>query len=86
MTDWRSKNVCPGCGGEPEPGFIEQPNNGPIVACPYCNADWDSDSARRQREYDAAEEQRARGTAPPQDSGNPDDGRPRRSGSSAAGD
>lgn len=29
---------CPHClGAGPEPGWIEQDNNGPIVACPICN-------------------------------------------------
>jgi hypothetical protein len=28
---------CPGCRGEPEPGWIEMPNNGPIVPCWLCN-------------------------------------------------
>lgn len=33
---------CPHCNGEPAwvgAGWIEQPNNGPIVACPLCNDD-----------------------------------------------
>jgi len=33
-------------------------NNGPIVACPFCNAEYDTPKARRQREYDQAEYQR----------------------------
>ena len=28
---------CEYCEGEPEPGWIEMPNNGPIVECPFCN-------------------------------------------------
>lgn len=28
---------CPACKGEPEPGWIETPNNGPIVPCWLCN-------------------------------------------------
>lgn len=30
-------NSCYCCHGEPEPGWIEMPNNGPIVPCPICN-------------------------------------------------
>ena len=28
---------CKYCEGEPEPGWIEMDNNGPIVRCPVCN-------------------------------------------------
>lgn len=30
---------CQYCAGEPEPHWIEMPNNGPIVPCPVCNPD-----------------------------------------------
>jgi len=30
-------NPCTYCDGEPEPGYIEMPNNGPTVRCPVCN-------------------------------------------------
>lgn len=53
---------CAGCG--PQPGFIEQDNNGPIVACPVCNPDYDSPVRRREREYDAALAQRERASLP----------------------
>lgn len=46
--------MCSYCAGEPEPGWIEMPDNGPIVSCPICNTTTD-----RQREYDAALAQRA---------------------------
>ena len=39
MSDFeRSRRVrrCEYCAGEPEPGRIETPNNGPIVECPIC--------------------------------------------------
>lgn len=29
--------TCQCCKNEPEPGFIEMPNNGPIVPCWVCN-------------------------------------------------
>lgn len=29
--------ACRYCEGEPDPGWIEMPNNGPIVPCPVCN-------------------------------------------------
>lgn len=35
------KAGCHYCAGEPEPGFIEMPNNGPIVHCPICNPEPD---------------------------------------------
>ena len=28
---------------DPEPGWIEMDNNGPIVSCPICNKDGDND-------------------------------------------
>lgn len=28
---------CDFCKGEPEPGWIETTDNGPIVPCPICN-------------------------------------------------
>lgn len=31
--------ACRNCDGEPEPGWIETLNNGPIVPCPICNPD-----------------------------------------------
>ena len=31
------KPPCKYCEGEPEPGWIETDNNGPIVRCPICN-------------------------------------------------
>ena len=51
---------CPYCHGGPEPGFLETCNNGPIVSCPMCNFEYDSPKAKRQREFDAAEAQRAK--------------------------
>lgn len=51
---------CDHCKGEREPGFIEMRNNGPIVACPVCNGDYDSPSQVREREFEAAEAQRRR--------------------------
>jgi len=50
---------CLYCKGEPEPGFIETLNNGPIVACPLCNKDYDTPQRRREREYEAAMAQMA---------------------------
>lgn len=47
---------CDGAG--PSRGFIWTDNNGPIVACPVCNAEYDTPRARREREYEAAEYQR----------------------------
>lgn len=32
-----TKAVCRYCEGEPELGWIETDNNGPIVRCPICN-------------------------------------------------
>lgn len=40
MTTER-KAGCHYCAGEPEPGFIEMPNNGPLVHCPVCNPEPD---------------------------------------------
>lgn len=34
--------ACPACKGEPESGFIEMVNNGPIVPCRTCNSDPES--------------------------------------------
>ena len=46
---------CEHCKGEPESGWIEQPNNGPIVPCPVCNPmtekDIAWDMAERQRDF-----------------------------------
>ena len=39
---------CHGIG--PEPGWIEQDNNGPIVACPVCNPDGEKERAWRMAE------------------------------------
>lgn len=53
--------TCSYCHGHgPSHGFLWTDNNGPIVACPVCNSEYDSTEALRQREYDAAEHQRAR--------------------------
>ena len=30
---------CEYCANEPEPGWMETSNNGPIVPCPLCNFD-----------------------------------------------
>lgn len=30
---------CPACAGEPEPGWIETDDNGPIVPCGLCTPD-----------------------------------------------
>ena len=51
------------CEGEPEPGWIETGNNGPIVCCPICNPDGEEKAARRRRdwEYDQALAQKAKG-------------------------
>lgn len=38
----------------PEHGFLWTDNNGPVVACPVCNAAYDTDRARRKREFEAA--------------------------------
>jgi uncharacterized OB-fold protein len=40
---------CYYCKGEPEAGWIEIPNNGPIVPCPVCNP-----KTQREIEYDRA--------------------------------
>jgi hypothetical protein len=45
----QSKLECQHCKGEPEAGWIETPNNGPIVPCPFCNA-----ASQREIEYDRA--------------------------------
>lgn len=48
---------CSYCEGQgPGPGVLWTDNNGPIVDCPMCNDN--SPSARRQREFEAAERQR----------------------------
>lgn len=39
---------CSYCENEPEPGYIEIDNNGPIVPCPMCNPERD--------DYDRAEQ------------------------------
>jgi hypothetical protein len=44
------ENKCPHCKGEPEPGWIEMPDNGPIVPCPLCNPLDEYDLAERQRD------------------------------------
>jgi hypothetical protein len=54
LEEERDVSECPYCKGEPEPGFIETSNNGPIVACPWCNKDYDTPQRRREREYEAA--------------------------------
>jgi hypothetical protein len=46
---------CRGCSDEP--GFIETDNNGPIVACPFCNREYDTPQKRREREFEAAQAQ-----------------------------
>jgi hypothetical protein len=33
------RKPCAYCEDEPEPGWIEMPNNGPVVPCPMCNRD-----------------------------------------------
>jgi hypothetical protein len=51
--------VCKYCEDQgPSRGFLWTDNNGPVVACPICNSEYDTPKARRQREYDAAEYQR----------------------------
>lgn len=47
------RTTCFYCKGEPETGWIETGNNGPIVPCPVCNPKTD-----REIEYDRAERQR----------------------------
>lgn len=46
---------CFYCASEPEPGWIETPDNGPIVRCPFCNPEPD--------DYTKAEQQRDMGAA-----------------------
>lgn len=46
--------TCFYCKGEPETGWIETDNNGPIVPCPVCNPKTD-----REIEYDRAEAARS---------------------------
>jgi hypothetical protein len=55
MIDMRTmtKPVCKFCEGEPEPGWIETDNNGPIRCCPVCNPSGDDD-----RKWELAEAQR----------------------------
>lgn len=36
MTQKNSGKVCFYCANEPEPGWFETDNNGPIVRCPLC--------------------------------------------------
>lgn len=60
MTQTANLGRCPCCKGEPEPGYIETGNNGPIVPCPMCNAEDDYDRAERQRLNKFAAENRAR--------------------------
>ncbi len=45
--------ACEYCKGEPVPGMIEMPNNGPTVYCPVCNPD-----GEREEEWLLAELQR----------------------------
>lgn len=45
---------CFYCEGEPKPGWIEVPNNGPITPCPACNP-----ITNREIEYERALVQRA---------------------------
>jgi hypothetical protein len=40
---------CDHCKGEPEPGYIELLNNGPVVPCPFCNP-----KTQREIEYEKA--------------------------------
>ena len=47
--------ACEYCKGEPETGWIETENNGPIVACPVCNP-----NGEREREWQRAEMERDR--------------------------
>ncbi len=35
----KSLDICAHCVREPERGWIEQDNNGPIVPCPVCNSE-----------------------------------------------
>lgn len=44
--------ACAYCKGEPEPGWIEMPNNGPIVPCPSCNKDAGDEYAKAERQRD----------------------------------
>lgn len=47
--------ACYYCKGEPEPGYIEMPNNGPLVNCPICNPDPDDfTKAEQQRDMQRA--------------------------------
>lgn len=43
---------CDYCKADPcfEPGYIEMPDNGPIVACPICNNEDDYTLAEQQRD------------------------------------
>jgi hypothetical protein len=49
--------ACFYCKAEPEAGWIEMPNNGPIVPCPVCNSKTD-----REIEFERALAQRAAAT------------------------
>lgn len=53
MSDTKPKLGCRYCQGEPEPGYIEMPNNGPVVPCPICNRKDDYDFAEAQRQEQA---------------------------------
>ena len=46
----KQKLGCRYCEGEPEAGYIEMPNNGPVVPCPICNNETDFDKAEAQRD------------------------------------
>ncbi len=51
MSDTETtENQCPSCKGEPEPGWIEMPNNGPIVPCWLCNRELWIDDQHSLRE------------------------------------
>lgn len=45
---------CDYCSNEPEAGYIEMDNNGPIVGCPVCNP-----ITKNEQAWDMAEKQRA---------------------------
>ena len=51
MSNTYPKLGCAYCKGEPEPGYIEMPDNGPVVPCPVCNPETDYDRAEAQRRF-----------------------------------
>lgn len=52
--------TCEYCKGEPEPGWIEMDNNGPVVCCPVCNPDGDAERAWEMAEAEAQRQEDAK--------------------------